>query len=177
MVIAWRSVRTWPMKDARQVTLKLLLRRPLALPRFEDLCRRGMLWRDKKDKLQRICDQARTEQSPSKSSLPYVSARLAQHLPVLTPRLFLFFAPVKFTPSHSFPFLLRETIPSEFVYHVYHSYHGLTSRESEGILSGLHHGLMICDFRGDHVFGADLSSYIGLRFFALSNPTTVFVRP
>ena len=62
MVIAWRSPQTKSMEDVGRVTLKLLLRRPCALPRFEHLCER-ILRTDQKAELQRICDQARTGQS------------------------------------------------------------------------------------------------------------------
>jgi len=57
------------------VTLKLLLRRPSAILRFEDLCEAGILanphpkCQARKDKLQRICDQARAE-LPSESPPP-----------------------------------------------------------------------------------------------------------
>ena len=60
MAIAWRTrQRRTPMEDVERVTLKLLLRRPSVLPRFEDI-------RD--SKLQRICDWARAEQSRSMES-------------------------------------------------------------------------------------------------------------
>jgi len=54
-------------EDVRQVTLRLLLQRPSALPRFEVLCRmdrfRSLHWAV----LRRICVQARVEQLPSGS--------------------------------------------------------------------------------------------------------------
>ena len=57
------------MEDIKRVTLKSLLQRPSALPRFEGLvCEGGMFsptfYKGYKDKLQRICNQARTERSP-----------------------------------------------------------------------------------------------------------------
>ena len=60
------------MEDIERMTLKLLSRRPSALPRFEDMCETGGL-RDNGDELRRVCDQARTEQSSSESPPPYVS--------------------------------------------------------------------------------------------------------
>ena len=74
------------MEDVKQVILKLLLQRPSALARFENLCRTDELYPWDKVKLRQICDQARAEQPPSESSPPlYVSVRPAPHLPVLTP--------------------------------------------------------------------------------------------
>ena len=74
MVIAWQS-QPLPQveEDVGQVIHKLLLRRPSALPRLEDICETGMLRVDHKVELRRICDKARTEQSPSESSPLYVS--------------------------------------------------------------------------------------------------------
>jgi len=79
MVVVWSSLPSTSitvsesMEDVEEVTLKSLLRRPSALQGFEDLCETGILSRPgrqaHKDKLQRICDQARAEQSPSESSL------------------------------------------------------------------------------------------------------------
>ena len=81
--IVWLSA-PWDylMKDVKQVTLNLFLRRPSALARFENL----RLYARYEDKLQKICDRARAEQLPSESSPPlYVSVHPAPHLPVLTP--------------------------------------------------------------------------------------------
>ena len=71
MAVAWRS-QLWPgsIEEIGQVTLKLLSRRPSALPKFEGLCEM-----ETESHLRRICDQARTEQSPS----PCVSVLPAQH--------------------------------------------------------------------------------------------------
>ena len=88
MEIVWPSRQTEPtedgspegelvedgsMEDVGRMTLKLLSRRPSALPRFENMCEMVGL-RDNGDELRRICDQARTEQSSSESPPPYVSA-------------------------------------------------------------------------------------------------------
>lgn len=51
-------------EDVRQVTLRLLLQRPSALPRFEALCRMGRLRSLHRPVLRRICAQARAEQLP-----------------------------------------------------------------------------------------------------------------
>ena len=51
-------------EELEQVTLKLLLRRPSALPRFEDLANSRALWMDQDVVLRRICTQARVERSP-----------------------------------------------------------------------------------------------------------------
>jgi hypothetical protein len=70
-------------EDVKQVTLKLLMQRPSALARFENLCRTGRLYFPCEAKLQQICNQARAEQLPLEFLLlPYVSA--GPHLSVLT---------------------------------------------------------------------------------------------
>ena len=80
MVVVW-SFLPWSeipgsesMEGIEEVTLKLLLRQPSALPRFKDLCDTGNLsdsdYSEYKAKLQRICDQARAEQSASESPPP-----------------------------------------------------------------------------------------------------------
>jgi len=70
MPIVWRSAhRYWSMQDFGRVTLTLLLRRPSALPRFEGLCETDGVDAIHKLELRRICDQARTEQSPPESRL------------------------------------------------------------------------------------------------------------
>jgi hypothetical protein len=101
------------MEDVKQVTLKLLLQRPSALARFENL----QLYSWNKDKLRQICDQARVEQLPESLPPLYVSVRPAPHLPILTPP-FEFVVPVNyFTPNRLFPFLLRETtLSAENIY-------------------------------------------------------------
>ena len=63
------------IEGIEQVTLKLLLRRPSALPRFEDLCAGALTSRSymdcqPKDKLKQICDQARAEWLPLESPPP-----------------------------------------------------------------------------------------------------------
>ena len=77
MAIVWSSllVSSGPAEEFEQVTLKLLSRRPSALPRFEGMCGGRVILLDVGDKLQRICDQVRTEQSPSESSPAYVPIR------------------------------------------------------------------------------------------------------
>jgi hypothetical protein len=57
-------------EDVKQVTLKLLLQRPSALARLENLYRTGPMYYRDKDKLQQICDQARAEHLPSESPPP-----------------------------------------------------------------------------------------------------------
>jgi hypothetical protein len=81
--IVWLSApRDYLMEDVKQVTLNLLLRRPSALARFENL----RVYSRSKDKLQQICDQAQEEQLPSESPPPlYVSVCPVPLLPVLTP--------------------------------------------------------------------------------------------
>ena len=82
MVIVWSFLSgskipiSESMEGIEQVTLRSLLRRPSALPTFEDLCEAGPLscpclsCQECKDKLQRICNQVRAEQLPSESSPP-----------------------------------------------------------------------------------------------------------
>jgi len=74
MVIVWSFLSeseiptSESMEGIEQVTLRLLLRRPSALPTFEDLCWAGCPCsgcRACKDKLHRICKQVRSEQLPS----------------------------------------------------------------------------------------------------------------
>ena len=131
MAIVWSSllVSSGLAEEFEQVTLKLLSRRPSALPRFEEMCGGRVILLDVGDKLQRICDQVRTEQSPSESSPAYVPIRPpSEHLSVLIPP---FFTPVnQSTPSHSFSFLLSETTPFEIFYC---TRHGLMSGESVNI--------------------------------------------
>jgi len=66
MVIVWRSVlRPEVVEDIERVTLGLLLRRPSALPTFEDISQG--LQAGQKLELRQICDQARTGQPPPES--------------------------------------------------------------------------------------------------------------
>jgi len=102
------------LQDVEETSVKLLLHRPSAIPRFEDLSRWNYEPKDK-DMLRRICDRARTKHLPSESPLPlYASVFTAQRLSILIPPLFLA-SDNRFTPSHSFPFVLRETTLSEMM--------------------------------------------------------------
>jgi len=51
-------------EELEQVTLNLLLQRPSALPRFEDLSTSRALWMDQDVVLRRICAQARAQELP-----------------------------------------------------------------------------------------------------------------
>lgn len=71
MPIVWRSAhRYWSMQDFGRVTLNLLLRRPSALPRFEDLCETGRFDTTHRLELRRVCDQVRAELVLAPESLP-----------------------------------------------------------------------------------------------------------
>jgi len=77
MVVVWSFLPlSESMEGIEDVTLKLLSRRPSVLPRFEDLCEAGTLAYPRrdcqvlKDKLQRMCDQARSEKLPPESPPP-----------------------------------------------------------------------------------------------------------
>ena len=98
MVVVWSLLPgsdipiTEPMEGIQEVTLMSLLRQLSAIPIFEDLCRGGALslgfHRGYKDKLQRICDQARAEQPPLEvPPPPCVPVRSAQCLPILMPSI------------------------------------------------------------------------------------------
>ena len=98
VVVVWQASLDGAMgEEVGRVTLKLLLQRPSALPRFENLRKAVMPWEQETviEELQRICDQARTEQSPSQSPPPYVYFRPTQHRSVLTPP----FPPLQSTDS------------------------------------------------------------------------------
>ena len=86
-VVVWQSLKAVmpisTMEDIEQVTLKLLLQRPPASQMFQILYKQGFLWAHDRDKLERVCDEARVGQSLSKSLPPYVSVRPAQYLSVL----------------------------------------------------------------------------------------------
>ena len=75
----WRSLTSGMptpklMEGVKQVTLKLSLRQPSALQRFKNLCGGRALWKECRDKLQGVCNQALAEQLPSEPPLsPYVS--------------------------------------------------------------------------------------------------------
>ena len=58
MGIIWRSMKKDdPVEDIEQVTLRLFLQQPLALPRFKTLCETNKIHPMHKPKLQKICDQ------------------------------------------------------------------------------------------------------------------------
>jgi len=102
------------MQDVEETSVKFLLHQPSSILRFEDLFR-GLYYLEDEGILRRICDRARAEQLPSESPLPlYASVFTAQRLSVLIPPLFLA-SDNRFTPSHSFPFVLRETTLSEMM--------------------------------------------------------------
>ena len=68
MAVVWRSVlRPELVKDIGRVTLTLLLRRPSALQKFEDILQE--LQAGQRFQLQKICDQARTGRPPLTESL------------------------------------------------------------------------------------------------------------
>ena len=69
MVVVWQMFTfptSEPMEGIEQVTLKLALRRPSALQRFENLCKRNAIW-PQYEFIQGICDRARAEQLPSEA--------------------------------------------------------------------------------------------------------------
>jgi len=76
MAVIWQSLsyfnmpESGPMQEIDQATLKLLLQRPSALPRFRGLCAGDRPLFVGEDALRRICDQALAEQLPSESPLP-----------------------------------------------------------------------------------------------------------
>jgi hypothetical protein len=85
MVVVWQSLysspRTSPTKDIERVTLKLLLQRASALPRFKALCKYDSVRAVDKVKLQQICDRVQVEQLSSESPpLQYVSVRPDQSI-------------------------------------------------------------------------------------------------
>jgi len=68
MAVAWQSFGgTFLLgsEELQQVTLELLLQRPSALPRFEELSNLRAFWMGQGAVLRRICAQARVEQLPS----------------------------------------------------------------------------------------------------------------
>lgn len=100
MVVVWsflpgsNALASESMEDIERATLMLLLQRPSALPRFEDLCEGGMFsptfYTGYREKLQRICDRARGRRLPSESPPPSVLVCPTQRLSILT---FLFLLP------------------------------------------------------------------------------------
>ena len=67
IAVAWRSWLEESIEDVGRVTLKLLSRRPSALPRFEDLCETRISLTNEQAELRRICGQVRVEQRHSES--------------------------------------------------------------------------------------------------------------
>lgn len=72
MTVMWKSLPVWTvptpscMRDIEQVTLKLLLRRPSAIPRFEVLCvEDSNLQGNHRERLRKICGEALEEQPRS----------------------------------------------------------------------------------------------------------------
>ena len=75
MAIIWRSppLYDWPTsesKDIERATLKLLLRRPSAFPKFKNLYEWGGLWPVVHRAFRQIYEQALTEQLPTESLPP-----------------------------------------------------------------------------------------------------------
>ena len=121
VAVVWQAPLDGTMKEeVGRVTLKLLLQRPSALRRFEDL-RQMRQWNEDTggtviEELQRIlCEQARTEQSPSRSPPPYVYFRSTQHPSILIPP----FPPLQSTDSGAAtrppPFCRRRHFLNSFI--------------------------------------------------------------
>ena len=95
VVVVWQAQLDGAMgEEVGRVTLKLLLQRPSALPRFQNIRKMVRPWEQDTEgtvieELQRICDQVRTEQSPSQSPPPYVYFCPIQRPSVLIPQFFL----------------------------------------------------------------------------------------
>jgi hypothetical protein len=94
MMVIWISLAysedPFTMDEVKQVTLKLLSQRALALLRFEDLRVRESVDSSQKAELQWICDGVRAKQWPSESTtLLYVSILPALCIPLLMPPLSL----------------------------------------------------------------------------------------
>ena len=71
MAVMWKAPifpKFKSVEGIEEVTLKLALRRPSALQRFEDLCKRDAPHSQPKLKLRGICDRARAEQLPLEAS-------------------------------------------------------------------------------------------------------------
>ena len=106
------------MRDIKQTNLKLLLCRPSAIPRFEDLVGKLPSSSDN-DALRQICERARSAQLPSQSPpSQQVAVFTPQHLSILMPPFIL---GDLFTLSHSFPFVLQQMILSEIIGHIRHT--------------------------------------------------------
>ena len=101
VAVVWQAPLDGAMEEeAGRVTLRLLSQRPSALPRFENLRKVRQRNQDTGgtviEELRRICDQVRTEQSPSEPPPPYVQYfRPTQHPSVLMPS----FPPLQSTDS------------------------------------------------------------------------------
>jgi hypothetical protein len=85
VMLVWQSLPlptpTPTMEDVKQVTLRLLMQQPMALPRFKTLCERlaSSHWTE----LQQICNQAQAEQLPLESLPLYVPICPVQYQVVL----------------------------------------------------------------------------------------------
>jgi len=108
------------VEGIEQATLKLFLRQPSALQRFENLCEAYGFWERWTDKLKRICDRARAEQLPSEPPPPpYVSVPSTQHLSILIPH-FSSAQSIDLRPATDPPsFLGRQYLLRVPVVHVY----------------------------------------------------------
>jgi len=94
------------IQDIERVTLKLSLRQPSALQRFENLCTNGTVWEEHMQKLEGICKRARVERlplEPPPPPPPYVSDSSARHLSVLIPLFFSFSQSIHTQPLTSLP--------------------------------------------------------------------------
>ena len=120
VAVVWQAPLDGAMEEeAGRVTLKLLSQRPSALPRFENLRKVRQRNQDTGgtviEELRRICEQVRTEQSPSQSPPPYVYFRPTQHPSVLMPP----FSPLQSTDSgaatRSPPFCRRRHFLNLFI--------------------------------------------------------------
>jgi hypothetical protein len=89
MVVVWKSLPRYTprstMESIEQVTLKLLLQRASASPRFKYLPGDNLFnISPTRAKIQQICDQRQAEQLPLESlPLPYVPIRPTKHLSIL----------------------------------------------------------------------------------------------
>ena len=120
IMVAWRFPLSFELrKGIGRMTRELLFRRPSALPRFEDQYKTGPL-RSWGAELRRICDEVRKDEVRKElwsldSLTSYVPILSAQHfVSVLILLSFFFVSANRFTPNHSFSFLLWETTLSEF---------------------------------------------------------------
>ena len=88
MAVIWKSIPAWTvpgpssMQDIEQVTLKLLLQRPTAIPRFEALCCNSGEADSNEGRLRRVCNEALAAQSRSESPSAFVSYCLCRLEPI-----------------------------------------------------------------------------------------------